>query len=99
MEEKLYYNELFLIYGELLTEKEKDTFKDYYFEDLSLSEIADNNSISRAAVQKTIKNVLDKLDYYERILSVSKKNNDLKEILKLNDVNEIKKQIENVLED
>ena len=35
MEDLVYYNELFEIYADLLTDKEKDAFKDYYFEDLS----------------------------------------------------------------
>ena len=61
MEEFVYYNNLFDVYGSLLTEKEQITFKDYYQEDLSLAEIANENNVSRAAVQKTIKNVLDKL--------------------------------------
>ena len=32
MEEKLYYSVLFDIYGELLTLKQQNYFKDYYFE-------------------------------------------------------------------
>ena len=39
--------------------------------DLSLSEIADNKSISRAAVQKMVSNVIDKLNYYENILKIT----------------------------
>ena len=62
MEEFVYYNDLFDIYSDLLTDKEVSTFKDYYQEDLSLSEIADDRDISRSAVQKTVKTVLEKLD-------------------------------------
>ena len=45
MEEVLYYTELFDFYGTLLTEKQQNYFKDYYFNNLSLSEIAENYEI------------------------------------------------------
>ena len=97
MKEFVYYNDLFDIYGLLLTEKEQDTFRDYYQEDLSLSEIAEENNISRAAVQKTIKNVLDKLNYYEEKLHLFDKNNRLRELLDVSDIGVIKNNIEKIL--
>lgn len=97
MKEFVYYNDLFDIYGKLLTLKEQDSFRDYYQEDLSLAEIAEIKNISRAAVQKTIKNVLEKLDYYEDILGVLKKNNEIKKILENLDNENIKKKIEEIL--
>jgi predicted DNA-binding protein YlxM (UPF0122 family) len=97
MEEFVYYNNLFDIYGSLLTEKEQVTFRDYYQEDLSLSEIANENNVSRAAVQKTIKTVLDKLKYYEDMLHIYDKNVRLSEILNQNDINLIKNEIEKIL--
>ena len=97
MKEFVYYNSLFDIYGKLLTEKEQESFKDYYQEDLSLGEIAEIKNISRAAVQKTIKTVLEKLDYYEEILNVYAKNIKLKELIDNLDNEDIKKKIEEVL--
>ena len=97
MEEFVYYNNLFDVYGSLLTEKEQVTFKDYYQEDLSLSEIANENNVSRAAVQKTIKTVLDKLKYYEDMLHIYDKNVRLREILNQNDINLVKNEIEKIL--
>ena len=97
MKEFVYYNNLFDIYGKLLTLKEQDSFRDYYQEDLSLAEIAEIKNISRAAVQKTIKNVLEKLDYYEDMLGVLKKNNEIKKILENLDNENIKKKIEEIL--
>ena len=97
MEEFIYYNGLFDIYGCLLTEKEIDSFKDYYQEDLSLSEIADNKNISRSAVQKTIKTVLDRLNYYEEKLGIFKNNKKLKDILSSEKIEDVKKVIEEVL--
>ena len=99
MEEYVYYNSLFDIYGNLLTKKEKETFRDYYQEDLSLSEIALENNISRAAVQKTVKNVLEKLKYYEEKLNIYQKNSRLREIIELEDVTEIKNEIGKILSD
>ena len=97
MKEFVYYNSLFDIYGKLLTEKEQESFRDYYQEDLSLGEIAEIKNISRAAVQKTIKTVLEKLDYYEDILNVYAKNEKLKEIIDNLDNEDVKKKIEEVL--
>ena len=97
MKEFVYYNSLFDIYGKLLTEKEQESFKDYYQEDLSLGEIAEIKNISRAAVQKTIKTVLEKLDYYEDILNIYKKNIKLKEVYDMSNDEEIKNKIEEIL--
>lgn len=97
MEEFVYYNNLFDIYGSLLTDKERETFSDYYQEDLSLSEIADANNVSRTAVQKTVKNVIEKLEYYENKLGVYNKNIILSSILELDNIEIIKEKIEEVL--
>lgn len=97
MEEFVYYNDLFDIYSDLLTDKEVSTFKDYYQEDLSLSEIADDRDISRSAVQKTVKTVLEKLDYYEEKLHVYEKNSILKDLLDYDDIDNIKEKIQKAL--
>ena len=41
MEEFLYYNELFIIYGKLLNESNQRYYKLYYEENFTLQEIAD----------------------------------------------------------
>ena len=46
MENREYLNNLFDIYKNLLTEVEQVTFINYYHEDLTLSEIAENRNIS-----------------------------------------------------
>ena len=97
MKEFVYYNNLFDIYGKLLTDKEQESFRDYYQEDLSLGEIAEIKNISRAAVQKTIKTVLEKLDYYEDILNIYKNNIKLKEVYDMSNDEEIKNKIEEIL--
>lgn len=99
MEEFVYYNSLFDIYGSLLTDKEKITFRDYYHEDLSLQEIAEEKNISRSAVYKTLKTVIDKLKYYEDTLHLFVKYNKLSESLKLDSVLEIKEIIKKILDE
>lgn len=42
-------------YGEVLTEKQRDVMEQYYNDDLSLSEIADNAGITRQGVRDSIK--------------------------------------------
>ncbi len=59
---------LYDIYRELLTDKQRQYFEDYYFEDLSISEIADNRDVSRNAVFDQIKRVTLILNDYERKL-------------------------------
>ena len=67
---RVYLNNLFDIYGCLLNDREKEIFSSYYEEDLSLSEIADNLSVTRNAVHKTIKTVEEKLQNYEDKLHI-----------------------------
>lgn len=99
MKEVVYYNNLFDIYNELLTEKEISTFKDYYQEDLSLSEIADSNQISRAAVQKTIKTVIDKLNNYEEKLHIYKTRTELSNAINCDDIDKIKDILKKLLDE
>ena len=99
MEEKyIYYNNLYDIYGELLTDKERQVFEDYYQEDLSLSEIADNKNISKSAVGKMLKTILDKLDSYEDKLHIYYKNQKLEYIINIKNIDEIKKIINDLLD-
>ena len=55
MEKKVEVSMLCQIYGKLLTEKQYEFIDDYYNNDLSLSEIAENNNITRQAVRDVIK--------------------------------------------
>ena len=55
MEEKVKISMLCQIYGKMLTKKQYEVMNDYYNNDLSLSEIAENNKITRQAVRDIIK--------------------------------------------
>ncbi len=82
MDNILRYNKLFDYYGSLLTEKEQIYFKEYYFENLSLSEIASNYEVSRNAVHKLIKSCEMKLEDFENKLGIIKRDEKIKEYLK-----------------
>lgn len=92
----IHYVELFDYYGELFTEKQKEYFTDYYFNNLTLQEIADNNNVSKNAVHKNIKDILQKLDYYESKLNLYGNKKKIEKLIKDIDVN-IKKQIEELI--
>ncbi len=55
-------------YGDMLTDKQHDVIEYYYNEDLSLSEIADNQGITRQGVRDSIKRAeFQLLDMEERL--------------------------------
>lgn len=96
MEDFVYFNELYDLYGELLTDKQRKYFEDYYFNNLSFSEMADNYNVSRNAMFKQIHIVTDKLVEYEKILQLRDKK---EKILKLLDnvSSDIREKIEDIL--
>ena len=72
---------LYDYYGELLTQKQKSYFEDYYFNNLSLSEISENDEVSRNAIHKQLKDVEDKLLNYERKLKILERNKKIEKLL------------------
>lgn len=72
---------LYDYYGELLTDKQQNYFKDYYFDNLTLSEISENYNISRNAIHKSLKEIEEKLLYYEEKLKLYEKNIKIKKII------------------
>ena len=57
-------------YGKLLTDKQYDIMTNYYFDNLSLSEIGDNFGISRQAVSDCINKSIKILENFEDKLNV-----------------------------
>lgn len=72
MDKKIEISMLCQIYGKLLTEKQFDYINDYYNNDLSLSEIAENYNITRQAARDNIKKGENKLFEYEEKLQIMK---------------------------
>ena len=68
MEKKVEISMLWQIYGKMLTEKQSEYIDYYYNKDLSLSEIAENNEITRQAVRDIIKKGERKLFEFEEKL-------------------------------
>ena len=81
MNERIKLIELYLLYENNLTGKQREYFHSYYFDDLSLSEISENNLVSRSIVSRTISNVVKKLNNLENILKEYENNDRLKEII------------------
>ena len=97
MEEYVYYNNLYDCYYKLLTDKQKKYFEDYYFNNLSLGEISENDGYSRNAIHKNIKTAEEKLYFYEEKLGLYKKKKLLEDIIKDIDNEEIKNKIREIL--
>ena len=105
MEEKVKLSMLCEFYGKLLTKKQFEFIDDYCNNDLSLSEIAENNNITRQAVRDIIKKGEKKLfEYEEKLMFMKRMLNQEKRIEKvLLELTKIQKdysdkQISNVLE-
>ena len=73
MEKNVKVSMLCEIYGKLLTEKQYAFLNDYYNQDLSLSEMAENYGITRQAVRDNIKKGENKLFEYEQKLELMKR--------------------------
>ena len=80
MEDLVYYNNLYDLYKNLLTNKQQVYFEDYYFNNYSLSEIAENYNISRNAISKQLSVIKEKLDDYEEKLGLYNKNKKINEL-------------------
>ena len=87
---------LYDYYGELLTDKQKEYFEDYYFNNLSLQEISENNNVSRNAVHKCLKEIVNRLNYYEEVLKKKKKGKEINKLIENIDDN-IKERIKELI--
>ncbi len=89
------------IYSKLLSEKQKKYLVEHFENDLSLSEIAENNGVSRQAIYDNIKrgiNLLyeyeDKLKFYEKKQKIL---NELKELKKSFNEEKLERLIEDLI--
>jgi predicted DNA-binding protein YlxM (UPF0122 family) len=88
--------DLLELYGKLLTEKQLKLLELYYFDDLSLSEIAENEGGSRQGAMDVIKRAEKELLNMESVLGLYNRNvqqtniiNDLKSAVNNNESNKI----------
>lgn len=105
MEKNVKISMLNQFYGKLLTQKQYQIIDDYYNNDLSLSEIAENNHITRQAVRDILKKGEKKLfEYEEKLMFMKRTLNQEKKIEKVLaeltkiQKNDSDKQVANVLE-
>ena len=98
IEQIIKVSQLYDFYSELLSQKQKQYLNDYFFNDLSLTEISENYEISKQAVSNNIKRTIIELEQFEEKLNLIKLNNErlflLNEIKKLTDNAEILDYIE-----
>ena len=96
MSKNLLICDLLELYGKLLTEKQLKLLELYYFDDLSLSEIAENEGGSRQGAMDVIKRAEKELLNMESVLGLYNRNvqqtniiNDLKSAVNNNESNKI----------
>ncbi len=97
MDDVIYYNELYDLYGKLLTDKQREYFEDYYFNNLSFSELAENYNVSRNAVFKQLKITKEKLLEFDDALKLYEKKKKLVDIIDCIQDKDIKKKLEDLI--
>ncbi|RCW41140.1 hypothetical protein DFR78_1392 [Halanaerobium sp. MA284_MarDTE_T2] len=81
---------LFDFYGNLLTKKQQSIVESYFYNDLSLAEIAENIGISRQGVYDHLQRSEKSLEEYEEKLGLVKKYKDLR-----NNINQLEEILRN----
>lgn len=106
MPKNLKVAELLDIYGNLLNEKQRTSLEFYYYEDLSLAEIAENIGISRQGVRELIKRAENflffaeqELHLYEKNLALNKVLDNLKEFNSNNKLKQIYDELEHIVKE
>ncbi len=96
-------SELYDVYQDLLTDKQKEYMESYYYNNYSISEISENMNVSRNAVHDQLKRTVKKLYDYESKLELRNKDKLRYKILEkmknekdLNKVLDLVKELEKV---
>lgn len=101
IEQVLKVSQLYDFYSELLSDKQKQYLNDYFFNDLSLTEISENYNISKQAVSNNIKRTIVELEQFEEKLHLIKLNNErlflLTEIQKATSNEEVLSYVEQLM--
>lgn len=90
---------LYDIYKDLLTEKQQEYFENYYYDDLSLGEIALGSKVSRNAVYDMLKKTEVILERYEEVLKIYSKNSRIQTIINKNKDNKELMEIDKILKE
>ena len=96
MEKYIYLNELYDLYGKLLTEKQQKYFEDYYFSNLSYGEISLKYHVSRNAIYHQLQLIEKKLSFFEEKLKLYSKKQEINDIINMIDNNKVKRILENL---
>ena len=96
MEKFVYLNELYDLYGNLLTDKQQMYFEDYYFNNLSYGEMSLRYNVSRNAIYHQLQLIEKKLNDYEEKLNLYRKKQKINDIIKLIDNNNAKRILEDL---
>lgn len=81
LEKNLKMSLLFDFYGKLLTPARQEVFEEYYFNNMSLAEVAENYNISRQAVLDSLKKSEKQLLLLEETLKMLEKYEKTKKIV------------------
>lgn len=98
MEEKIEISILLSLYGNLLTPTQKKYMELYYNEDLSLSEIGDNEQITRQAVRTILVKSKKKLQEYENSLKFMQKEKEIKTLTKKLEETNLNKEQQQIIQ-
>lgn len=100
-EDRAYICRLIDIYGNVLSDRQKDVVDLYYNEDLSLAEISENCGITRQGVRDAIRHGVETLRFLESALGFNAKseriNRCASEISNLSDSDEVRRLAESII--
>ena len=99
VEEKIVLIELYDLYQDLLTDKQKGYFEAAYFDDSSITEMANEFEVSRNAVHDQLKKTISKLYDIEAAVNLRKTNKTLEELLTSIKQQDTKEQIVALIEE
>ncbi len=81
LEKNVRLSSLYDLYKNLLTEKQRQYFEEYYFNDEYLKEVAENFNVSRNAIYLSLKEVEEALEDFESALALKAKQDQKAELL------------------
>ena len=89
---------LYDIYSPLINEKKRTVFELSFWEDMSLSEIAEHTGTTRQGVRELIKRTCDELYEYEELMKLKAKREKLFSLVDTLEDKELAEKIKNTLE-